>query len=103
MTITPTASNSSVLHPILEDLAATHVINGHGMQPARRGPMLASHHYSVRCDHCCVIVYIGMAGERSGGCKSVVGVLMRSGAPEEELAVHFEAAHALVDSWKVRH
>jgi AcrR family transcriptional regulator len=32
-----------------------------------------------------------------------VGVLMRSGAPDAELATHFEAAHALVDSWKVRH
>jgi TetR/AcrR family transcriptional regulator, transcriptional repressor for nem operon len=29
-----------------------------------------------------------------------VGVLMRGGAPDAELAVHFEAAHALVDSWK---
>lgn len=28
-----------------------------------------------------------------------VGVLMRSGASEAELAAHFEAAHALVDSW----
>ena len=32
-----------------------------------------------------------------------VGVLMRSGAPEEELAVHFAAAHALVESWKIQH
>lgn len=28
-----------------------------------------------------------------------VGVLMRSGASEDELAAHFDAAHALVDSW----
>jgi len=32
-----------------------------------------------------------------------VGVLMRSGASDAELATHFEAAHALVDSWKVGH
>lgn len=29
-----------------------------------------------------------------------VGVLMRSGAPEAELAAYFEAAHAMVDSWR---
>ena len=29
-----------------------------------------------------------------------VGVLMRSGAPDAEIDTHFEAAHALVDSWK---
>lgn len=29
-----------------------------------------------------------------------VGVLMRSGASESELAEHFQAAHALVDSWR---
>ena len=32
-----------------------------------------------------------------------VGVLMRSGATEDELAVHFEAAHAMVESWRLRH
>jgi TetR/AcrR family transcriptional regulator, transcriptional repressor for nem operon len=30
-----------------------------------------------------------------------VGVLMRSGAAEAELATHFEAAHTLVESWRV--
>ena len=30
------------------------------------------------------------------------GVLMRSGASDEELATHFEAAHALVESWKIQ-
>ena len=30
-----------------------------------------------------------------------VGVLMRSGAPDAELAAHFEAAHALVESLKI--
>ena len=32
-----------------------------------------------------------------------VGVLMRSGASDVELATHFEAAHALVESWKIQH
>jgi TetR/AcrR family transcriptional repressor of nem operon len=32
-----------------------------------------------------------------------VGVLMRSGASEDELATHFDAAHALVESWKIDH
>jgi hypothetical protein len=32
-----------------------------------------------------------------------VGVLMRSGASEDELAAHFDAAHALVESWKLQH
>jgi AcrR family transcriptional regulator len=31
-----------------------------------------------------------------------VGVLMRSGASDAELGAHFEAAHALVDSWTTR-
>jgi hypothetical protein len=31
-----------------------------------------------------------------------VGVLMRSGASDVELAPHFEAAHALVESWNVQ-
>jgi hypothetical protein len=31
-----------------------------------------------------------------------VGVLMRSGASDAELATHFEAAHALVESWKIQ-
>lgn len=31
-----------------------------------------------------------------------VGVLMRSGAPDAEITTHFEAAHALVESWKIR-
>lgn len=31
-----------------------------------------------------------------------VGVLMRSGASNVELATHFEAAHALVESWKIQ-
>ena len=31
-----------------------------------------------------------------------VGVLMRSGASDLELAPQFEAAHALVDAWKIR-
>jgi AcrR family transcriptional regulator len=31
-----------------------------------------------------------------------VGVLMRGGASDAELATHFEAAHALVDSWSVQ-
>ena len=30
------------------------------------------------------------------------GVLMRSGASDVELATHFEAAHALVESWKIQ-
>ena len=32
-----------------------------------------------------------------------VGVLMRSAAPDVELATHFEAAHAMVESWKIQH
>ena len=32
-----------------------------------------------------------------------VGVLMRAGAPDAELAAHFQAAHALVDSWGNQH
>jgi len=32
-----------------------------------------------------------------------VGVLMRSGASDVELATHFTAAHDLVDSWRVQH
>ena len=31
-----------------------------------------------------------------------VGALMRSGASDVELATHFEAAHALVESWKIQ-
>ena len=31
-----------------------------------------------------------------------VGALMRSGAPEDELATHFDAAHTLVESWKIQ-
>jgi AcrR family transcriptional regulator len=31
-----------------------------------------------------------------------VGVLMRSGATNAELATHFEAAHALVESWRAQ-
>jgi len=31
-----------------------------------------------------------------------VGVLMRSGAPEGELATHFDAAHALVEAWRLQ-
>ena len=31
-----------------------------------------------------------------------VGVLMRSGASDVELATHFDAAHALVESWKIQ-
>jgi TetR/AcrR family transcriptional repressor of nem operon len=31
-----------------------------------------------------------------------VGVLMRSGAADVELATHFEAAHALVESWRIQ-
>jgi hypothetical protein len=30
------------------------------------------------------------------------GVLMRSGPSDAELATHFDAAHALVESWKIR-
>jgi TetR/AcrR family transcriptional repressor of nem operon len=32
-----------------------------------------------------------------------VGVLMRSGASGAELATHFDAAHTLVESWKIQH
>ena len=31
-----------------------------------------------------------------------VGALMRSGASEDELATHFDAAHTLVESWKIQ-
>ena len=31
-----------------------------------------------------------------------VGALMRSGAPDDELATHFDAAHTLVESWKIQ-
>jgi TetR/AcrR family transcriptional repressor of nem operon len=31
-----------------------------------------------------------------------IGVLMRGAASREELAAHFEAAHAMVDSWRVQ-
>jgi len=32
-----------------------------------------------------------------------VGVLMRSGASDAELATHFDAAHTLVEAWKIQH
>ena len=32
-----------------------------------------------------------------------IGVLMRSGASDVELNTHFEAAHAMVESWRIEH